>query len=263
MSYCRLLLAILVVGLAAELACGQDDAEQVRRQQLDARVQQYVQLLQPAMWQELDFIRQVCDLTPEQRPQIREAGDIAVKEAAKAILQPQPVRAGVRLSQPTLGAQTIRDHLHATLKKTLTSEQLERFEAEDAKRTETTKQTILLMVTAQLDSALYLSKEQREKITENLKTNWQRDWEQWITIHQYNGQYFPQVPDQHVVPYLNADQKLVWEGLQKVSINAWHNNGNRQPEDGWWNAKGSAVAKNTAKNAKGKAALLKPPKKTN
>jgi len=43
-------------------------------------------------------------------------------------------------------------------------------------------------------------------------------------MHQYNGQYFPQVPDQYVVPHLNADQKLVWEGLQKVQINAWHNN---------------------------------------
>src|SRR6478609_16705 len=48
MSYSRLLLAILVVGWAAGLARGQDDAEQVRLQQLDARVQQYVQLLQPA-----------------------------------------------------------------------------------------------------------------------------------------------------------------------------------------------------------------------
>jgi len=81
----------------------------------------------------------------------------------------QPQRVAVRVSQPTLGAQTIRDLLHAALKKTLTSEQLERFEAEDAKRSETTKQTIILMVTAQLDSALYLSKEQREKITDNLK----------------------------------------------------------------------------------------------
>jgi hypothetical protein len=127
------------------------------------------------------------------------------------------------------------------------------------------------MVTAQLDSALYLSKEQREKITENLKTNWHLEWEQWITMHQYNGQYFPQVPDQHVVPHLNADQKLVWDGLQKVNINAWHNNRNRPPDDGWWNAKAAQPAKGTAKdaakvtakNTKGKAALLKPPQKTN
>jgi len=44
MSYSRSLLAILVVGLAAWLARGQDDADEVRKQQLDARQQQYVQL---------------------------------------------------------------------------------------------------------------------------------------------------------------------------------------------------------------------------
>src|SRR5437762_11825854 len=54
----------------------------------DGRVQQYVQLLQPTMWRELDFVRQVCDLTPEQRPKVKTAADAAVKEAAKAMLKP-------------------------------------------------------------------------------------------------------------------------------------------------------------------------------
>src|SRR5437763_16854493 len=55
----------------------------------DARVQQYVQMFQPALWKELDFVRQVCELTPQQRPKIKAAGDAAVKEAAKAMTQPQ------------------------------------------------------------------------------------------------------------------------------------------------------------------------------
>src|SRR5258708_5556351 len=99
------------------------------RAQNDAQLQQYVQLLQPAMWQELNFIRQVCDLTAEQRPKIRTAADAAVKEGAKAVLQPQRANINgmmVMRSQPTAGAQAIHDSLHATLKKTLTSEQLER-----------------------------------------------------------------------------------------------------------------------------------------
>ena len=54
----------------------------------DPRIQQYVQLLQPALWKELDFVRQVCELTPQQRPKIKAAGDAAVKEAAKAIVLP-------------------------------------------------------------------------------------------------------------------------------------------------------------------------------
>jgi hypothetical protein len=225
------------------------------RAQNDAQLQQYVQLLQPAMWQELNFIRQVCDLTPEQRPKIRAAADVAVKEGAKAVLQPQRA---VR-SQATAGA-AIRDSLHETLKKTLTSEQLERYEAEDTKRREATKQATILGTVALLDAALFLSHDQREKIVANLDKNWQRDWEQWVFDHQYNGQYIPQVPDQHVAPLLNEEQKLVWSGLQKVSFSSWHDNGQRQNDDAWWNPRGVKTAKAQA-NAKGKAALLKAPKK--
>ena len=233
------------------------------RAQNDAQLQQYVQLLQPAMWQELNFIRQVCDLTPEQRPKIRAAADVAVKEGAKAVLQPQRANVnGVMRSQPTAGAQAIHDSLHETLKKTLTGEQLERYEAEDTKRTEATKQATILGVVALLDGALFLSQEQREKIGANLDKNWQRDWEQWLFVYQhYNGQYVPQLPDQHIAPVLNEEQKLVWSGLQKVSFNSWHDNGQRQKDDAWWNPQGVKTAKAAAANVKGKAALLKAPKK--
>src|SRR3954453_8694454 len=130
-----MLIRCAVVMLVIIFCLGGIDA----RAQNDAQLQQYVQLLQPAMWQELNFIRQVCDLTPEQRPKIRAAADVAVKDGAKAVLQPQRANVnGVMVvrSQPTSGAQAIRDSLHETLKKTLTSEQLKRYEAEDAKRTE-------------------------------------------------------------------------------------------------------------------------------
>jgi hypothetical protein len=209
------------------------------------------------MWQELNFIRQVCDLTPEQRPKIRSAADVAVKEGAKAVLQPQR---GVR-SQTTAGAQAVHDSLLAELKKTLTTEQLERYEAEDAKRAEATKQAVILGVVGQLDGALFLSKEQREKIVAALDKDWQREWEQWLTMFQYNGQYFPQVPDKYVVPLLNEEQRLVWSGLNKVSINSWNNNGRGQNDEAWWKPQGVKTAKAATTNAKGKAALLKTPKK--
>jgi len=252
----RCLLVLLVVGYCLS---GID-----ARAQNDAQLQQYVQLLQPAMWQELNFIRQVCELTPEQRPKIRAAADVAVKEGAKAVLQPQRANVNgvmVMRSQPTAGTQAIHDSLHEALKKTLTSEQLEQYEAEDAKRVEATKQSTILGVVAQLDAALYLSKEQRAKIVANLDKNWQREWEQWAIVYQHNGQYVPQVPDQHVAPLLNEEQKLVWSGLQKVSFNSWHNNGQRQNDDAWWNPQGVKTAKAKTTNAKGKAALLKAPKK--
>jgi hypothetical protein len=229
--------------------------------QNDAQIQQYVQLLQPIMWQELNFIRQVCDLTPEQRPTIRSAADVAVKEGAKAVLQPQ--RGG--RSQPTVAAQAVHDSLHETLQKTLTGEQLERYTVEDAKRTEAKRQAVILGAVAQLDAALFLSKEQREKIVAGLDKDWQREWEQWLTTFQYNGQYYPQVPDKYVVPILNDEQRLVWSGLNRVSISSWNNNVRGLNDEAWWKPQGVKNAKTTpakaTTNAKGKAALLKAPTK--
>jgi hypothetical protein len=239
---------VALLSLTIVLARGQDEAQ-------DGRIQQYVQLLQPSLWRELDFVRQVCDLTPEQRPKIKAAADTAVIDAAKAMIQPQRQAR----SMPTLAAQMIHDSVHEAVKKTLTSEQRESYETENAARTAATKQATIQGVVSQLDGALFLTTEQREKITAALESNWQRDWEQWLSMYRYNSQYFPQVPDQHVTPYLNAEQKTVWNGLQKVMINAWNNNGRRQADDNWWGPDKTAKAK--ALTAKGKAALLQPAKK--
>jgi hypothetical protein len=237
--------------LTAALARGQDEA--------NGQIQQYVQLLLPSMWRELDFVRQVCDLTPEQRPKIKAAADAAVKAAAKNLFQPQ--RQGG--SPPTAAAQAIHDGIHEALKKALTSEQLERYLAEDASRTAATKNATIRSVVSRLDGVMFLTTEQREEITAALNANWQRDWEHWLTMHQYGDQYFPQIPDQHVAPHLNSEQKVVWGGLQKTMIYGWHHNGRQQAGDAWWDAnpaQPAKAAKGKSQPAKGKGALLQPAK---
>jgi hypothetical protein len=242
--------------LPAVFARGQEEA--------DGRVQQYVQLLLPSMWQELDFVRQVCDLKPDQRPKVKAAADAAVKVAAKHMVQPQ--RAGGHM--PNAGAQEIHDSIRATLEKTLTSEQLERYVAEDTSRTAATKQATIRHAVSRLDGAMFLTQEQREKIMAALDASWQRDWEHWLTMHQYGEQYFPQIPDQQVVPHLNSEQKVVWDRLQRTTIWGWNNRGQQRADDAWWDpkpadaAKGKAqAAKGKAQPAKGKGAMLQPAKK--
>jgi hypothetical protein len=225
------------------------------RGQNDAQLEQYMQLLKPAMWQELNFIRQVCDLTLEQRSKIRAAADVAVKDGARAIIKRE--RAGV---QPAVGADALRDNLHESLTKTLTAEQVARFDTEQAKRREARRQAAIWGAAASLDGALFLSEEQREKIVNNLQKNWQREWEGWLEACQYNGQYFPQIPEQHVAPELNQEQKLIWSNVQKIEMNSWdgEEGPDKDKEEAWWNPHGIKTAKATAK---GKAALLKATKK--
>jgi hypothetical protein len=245
---CLFIALVLLTGLLPAFALSQDEAQ-------DARVQQYVQLLQPAMWRELDFVRQVCDLTPEQRPKIKTAADASVKEAAKAMFQPQ----GARF--PATASQKIHDGVYEALKKTLTAEQLKKYSAEDASRTDATKQATIDSTISQFDGALYFNPEQREKIARALDANWQRDWVQWLDMRRYGEQYFPQVPEEHVVPHLTEEQKTVWNGLQRTTIYGWHNDGRRAADDAWWNPQPAKKATGKAAPAKGKGALLQPVKK--
>src|SRR5207237_5331123 len=88
----------LLVALAARVIHAQDAAPALRvvaapaaANADEARVQQYVQLLQPTMWRELDFVRQVCDLTPQQRPKAKAADTPGVTESDNSKLM-QPIR---------------------------------------------------------------------------------------------------------------------------------------------------------------------------
>jgi hypothetical protein len=253
----------IATALALVLTCGslssgqnkgftvaQEAAQKEREEQLDAQAQQYVQMMNPLMWRELEFVRQTCDLKPEQRPKIKAAGEAGVKQAARDMISPR----GGGARTPATAGQSIRERIVKVLKESLTAEQLARYEAEEAKRRAADKQASIASAVATIDGALFLTKEQRDKVVEQLNANWHEDWEQWLQMWQYAGQYYPQVPDTYIVPHLNEEQKTVWRGLQKVSFSSWGGGMERQAaDDEWWEGKPAAgKAKGKAK-AKAKA----------
>jgi hypothetical protein len=195
-------------------------------------------MLQPTLWAELDFIRQVCPLTPEQRPKIKAAGEEGLKQAARHIGLPQQRVISNRASGTQMAAaRTIRAALSKALEEALPQEEFEKYSEEALHRTNHRKQAAILNVVARLDALLCFSAEQREKLVDTLSTSWQDEWEQWLMLHQYGGQYFPQIPEQHVLPHLNDEPKSVWRGVQKISVNAWSSVGRPRANDGWWEAK--------------------------
>lgn len=228
-----------------ERAEAQNAAKAAEDAQRDAQVQQYVKLMQPLMWRELEFVRQTCDLTPEQRPKIKAAAETSVKQAARDMFS--PLRPTGRT--PTTAGQMIRSDVAKALAETLTPDQLARYQAEATKRATALKQATVQSVVAQLDTALYLTEEQRDKVTKSLTANWQEEWEQWLKMWQYAGRYFPQVPDQHVTPHLTDEQKILWRGLQKVSVNSWGSQVQRpEGDDEWWQGKAVPAAAKAAAN---------------
>lgn len=248
----RILLAVLALNWAGTLRAQDEEApaeaapaaaavvEDVPVEALDAQAQQYEQMLRPKMWRELEFIRQTCDLSPEQRPKIKAAADASVKKAAKEVMRAMQ-RAGGQGDAGTF----IRKDMRTILEKTLTPEQMARYNEEATKRAAVRKKATIRSVVAQLDGYLYLSREQRDKVTQALDTKWREDWEQWLMIWQYGGSYFPMIPDEHLVPHLNDKQKSVWQGVQKVNPGFWGGGGGlrQQADDDWWEGKAETDTK--------------------
>ncbi|MDB5339199.1 MAG: hypothetical protein JWN70_4818 [Planctomycetaceae bacterium] len=198
----------------------------------DGQVLQYEQMMRPKMWRELEFIRQNCDLTPEQRPKIKAAAQASVKQVAKDIVHKNQGRIRGDVSAGTV----IRKDLLKTLEQTLTPEQMARYQEVAVRRTASIKNTTIRSTVARLDSFLYLSREQRDKISATLSDNWREEWEQWLMLSMYGGMYFPTIPDKDLLPHLSAQQKQVWQGAQKIMPGFWGGE-QVQDDDEWWNAK--------------------------
>ena len=207
--------------------------------QNDALTKQFLVQFRPLLTEELGFVRLVCsDLSKEQRPKIKAAGEASLKQAAKEMgqfqnRQNQGIAIQARI-QPE-PRKMIREAVDKALRETLTSEQMQRFSLEATARKEQRKRAAILCVVSRLDGCLSLNADQREKIVDSISSHWEDKWEQWLMINVYGDQYFPDMPEKYVGPFLNPDQKSVWNGLQKINLGGWWgNNGQNPPNDGWW-----------------------------
>jgi hypothetical protein len=222
-----------------ERAAARDAAQVKQQEMLQARAQEYVQLMKPLMWQELDFIRLTCDLTPEQRPLIKAAAENGVNRAAREIVQPQRSAEGRTVA---FALQTIRTHLAKALLETLTPEQQRRYRVQTDQRTAARRQASIACAIARLDDVLLFTSEQRACVALALEKNWQDDWEQWPNLWRYAVEYYPVISDDLITPCLNKEQKAVWSGLQKISVNRWGGQPARDAsDDSWWEDKSTAT----------------------
>lgn len=207
----------------------------------DAMFQQMLQQLRPVLASELGFVRLVLpDLTPEQRKKIKGPADAALKEAARSVAaqQNQQRRGGVmRTNKPHEPRAIMRQAIAKAVKESVSEEQAALFDAELKLRTERRKKVAIVSLVSMMDQQMFLTPEQRDAITESISAKWQDDWEKWTKMSQmYGERYFPQVPDNLVVPHLNPEQKTVWKGVQKIEIGWWWGGeqGIDPDADGWW-----------------------------
>ena len=203
--------------------------------------QQFLQQFRPILQSELEFVRKVCDLSVEQRPKIKTAGEDSLKEAATKVAdshqRPRRVVFGdAVVNNAPNPRKIIHEGLTNALRETLTGEQMEHYTYQATKRAESRKRAAILNMVSRLDGSLSLTPKQRERISQSLSSTWQDRWEEWLKIQNYNSVYFPAVPNSCIVPHLNGDQALVWSGIQKVEFGLNYGWGGQEhtDDDGWW-----------------------------
>ena len=193
----------------------------VRQFNLDNQIQQYMRQARPIVRAELIFVRKVCDLDVEHFRRINQDAETAFKGAAKTFVEAQQqgrvrVPGGVRTSQGVDGLAVLQEGLASVMKKDLTAEQFAHYQAEVEKRDANRKQCAVRFLVDAIDRDLYLSGSQRLKLTESLLSHWDHSWSMCLEYLLYGNQFYPVGIDSYVTPFLDATQKKIWQGAQKM-----------------------------------------------
>jgi hypothetical protein len=242
-------LALLVAGCIALQARGEQPKADGEADRDAALAEQLLPKFKPILDRELELIRNICDLAPEQRPKIKAAGEASLKLSLALGAGKEPhaieiVGAGKNMALLEL----IRVNLRRALAEMLTPEQAALYAKRVAERDARYRRAIVLIVVANIDSAVHLTTEQRDKICGTLSAAGGQSWHTWTGIEMLQGNNRPSVSDEYkyvdylvvtrlILPHLSWDQADVWRGRNKVaafqSVTFRDNEPNEA--DDWWN----------------------------
>jgi len=208
----------------------------------DPLIQQVTTQARPMVRAELIFVRNICKLDRESFRQINRDADQVLKEVVNTMVDaqirprvivraaPAPVGGGaVRLPaaapRPVVagaaaanldGGKLLQNGLAVVMKKHLSPEQWSHYQAEVDKRDASRKQSAIRYLVDSLDRELYLSDQQREKLTDALSFHWHDRWYLYLEYVLNGNPFYPLGVDPIVTPLLTDAQKKVWQGFQKM-----------------------------------------------
>jgi hypothetical protein len=180
---------------------------------------------QPLLKVELSFANRVCQWTAEQRKTAIEAANAWLREFARDNAKNQQAFQGGFVvfagNGPFGGVAAAPDPpekgLREKLRDAMTEEQKAKYEAEKAKRENFQAEAQIDSVIAIMDQRLNLSPDQRRALQRSLRKNWKQDWAPPLQMFIQMSEYMPAVPDEFVVPHLTPEQRVQWQGMQKLS----------------------------------------------
>ncbi|MFI5459488.1 MAG: hypothetical protein ACHRXM_29025 [Isosphaerales bacterium] len=184
-------------------------------------IQQFTTQGRPMVRAELIFVRNICKLDQEKFRQInRDSGEVLKDVASKMAdgqLQPRVfVGGGQRGTANPDAGKLLLDGLVAVMKKDLAPEQWSRYRTELDKRLASRKQIGIRYLLDALDRDLYLSDQQRTKLTESLSSHWDDGWSIYLEYMLQGNQFYPMGIDPLVATVLSDTQRKVWQSFQRV-----------------------------------------------
>jgi hypothetical protein len=160
---------------------------------------------------ELKFIKHVCSPTAEQLDQLKQDGLKHIVGEELDHNDPEALRKAIgdpRHAVESRMADLVRAHLSPA--------QANRFDSEIKQRAANLRQVSARNLVVAIDQELSLTEWQRQKITKELTDNWDDAWTMTVVLgSSSNTALIPAVPDELIVPYLDAAQRSQWDGLPK------------------------------------------------
>lgn len=191
----------------------------------DGELDPIIAMYRPVLKVELSFAKRVCNMSDEQlATAIKDCKGaltaFAAKEGKANVQQGIIVFHGGGESNPR-PRQVLEELLQKKIAAALSEEQNTAYREELQQRETYRRDAITEVLLEGLTAKLNLSDEQRQKIREGIVSNWHANWVPELEmVENYGQHYFPRIPDKAIVPHLDNNQKVVWNGLQKVQFSS-------------------------------------------
>lgn len=227
----------VVVQRALVLRAGRANGNQQMEQQIKQLIPQYRNQYIHILYGELQAVRTYCEIPAESRAEVYNSAEEAYEKALEQFVRGMymPTERG---QQGAAMRSAVRGSLVALLEKKLPPGEFTRLDRSINERSELRKRICVDSVLARMDEVMRLAPQQREKISESIRSNWSDDWESWLMLWQYEDNYLPQVEDSLIVTHLTPQQRRIWQQAQKISLRGeMHSEFAGEFDATYWNVK--------------------------
>jgi len=179
---------------------------------------------EPHVKAELSLANRACQWTAdERRKAIAAAVDFLRTYSRNVVNQNGALNQGMMLfvGEAPQGLadphSTFDTKLGAVLLTQMTDQQRKAYQQEREKRDAFVTEAAIENIVAQMDERLELAPDQRRRIIAALRANWKDAWTPPLQLFVQMPQYVAAAPEEHVLPLLTPEQRVVWQGVQKIS----------------------------------------------